>query len=83
MAGLRDLAMALHPEATDARAAFDNAISIAENLDDPVFDGVATTEGRQRALELERAILSAKLAVETDIGAALGLTVGFNSKDGD
>lgn len=83
LTGMRDLAMALHPPATEARAAFDHAIALAENLDDPVFDGVASPEGRQRALELERAVLSAKLAVETDIGAPLGLSVGFNSKDGD
>lgn len=83
LTGLRDLAMALRPEAAEARAAFDKAIAIAENLDDPVFDGVATPEGRKRALELERAVLSTKLAVETDIGAPLGLSVGFNSKDGD
>lgn len=83
LAGLRDLAMAIHPAATDARTAFDHAITLAETLDDPVFDAVATPEGRERALELERAVLSAKLAVETDIGGALGLSVGFNSKDGD
>lgn len=83
LTGLRDLAMALRPEAAEARAAFDKAIGIAENLEDPIFDGVANPDGRKRALELERAILSAKLAVETDIGAPLGLSVGFNSKDGD
>lgn len=82
LTGLRDLAMGLH-SAPDVQLAFDHAISLAEDLDDPVFDGVANAEGRKRALELERAVLSAKLAVETDIGAELGLTVGFNSKDGD
>lgn len=83
LAGMRDLAMALHPDAAEVREAFDEAIEIAENLDDPIFDGVADPEGRKRALALERAVWSAKLAVETDIGAALGLSVGFNSKDGD
>lgn len=81
--GMRDLAMALRPEAQKARAAFDKAIAEAEALDDPVFEGVADPDGRKRALAVERAVWSAKLAVESDIGEALGLSVGFNSKDGD
>lgn len=83
LTGLRDLAMALRPEAEKARTAFDAAIATAEGLDDPIFAGVADPEARTRAVALKRAVLTAKLAVETDIGGPMGLSVGFNSKDGD
>lgn len=81
--GLRDAAMALHPEATAVGQKLDEAIAIAQGMNDPTLDGVADPEGRKRALALARAVLSAKLAVETDIGMALGIGVGFNSTDGD
>ncbi|WBU61061.1 imelysin family protein [Paracoccus albus] len=83
LTGLRDAAMALHPEAAAVQQKFDEAIAIAQEMNDPTLAGVADPEGRKRALALARAVLTAKLAVETDIGMTLGIGVGFNSTDGD
>lgn len=83
LTGLRDLAMALHPSADKARDSLDSAIRLSQELDDPVFDGLGNPEGHARIMDLKRAVLTAKRTVESDIGSELGLTVGFNSQDGD
>ncbi len=81
--GLRDLALALHPDAPQTRAAFNRALSLADDLDDPVLAGVSTPQGRLKVEILQQAVQSAQAAVETEIGAALGVSAGFNAKDGD
>lgn len=81
--GIRDMALALYPDASRSAAAFDAALSRAESLDDPVFDGAAEPEGRRQLIALQRAIRQTRNIVEEEIGQALGLTLGFNSLDGD
>ena len=81
--GLRDLALALHPDAPQTRAAFDRALRLAADLDDPVLAGVADPQGRLKVEVLQQAVQSAQDAVLAEIGPALGVSTGFNSKDGD
>ncbi|WBU64996.1 imelysin family protein [Paracoccus aerodenitrificans] len=81
--GMRDMALAIRPDAVDTRAGFDQAIDLARQIDDPILAGVAEPEKRVRIVELQNAVRAAKRAVETEIGEALGLSVGFNSRDGD
>lgn len=81
--GMRDLAAALLPDSPETQAAFARAIELAEHLDDPVFSGVAEPSGRLKVEILQQAVQTAQAAVEAEIGGALGLSVGFNAKDGD
>lgn len=83
LTGLRDVALALHAEAPQTRAAFDRALNRAEGLDDPVFAGVADPQRRLKIEILQQAVEAARIAVETEIGPALGVSAGFNSRDGD
>lgn len=83
LTGLRDLALALHPGAPQTRLAFDRALSLAAELDDPVLAGVSDPQGRLRVEVLQQAVQAARAAVETEIGPALGVSTGFNAKDGD
>ncbi|MFV0409582.1 MAG: imelysin family protein [Paracoccus sp. (in: a-proteobacteria)] len=81
--GMRDYALALYPDAPATASAFERAIAMAENLEDPALAGAADPRGRARIVALQYAVRDAKYAVETEIGEALGLDVGFNSQDGD
>ncbi|MFI0394702.1 imelysin family protein [Paracoccus jiaweipingae] len=81
--GMRDLTLALHPDAPRSRAGFDRALALAEALDDPVFAGAADPQKRLHIEVLQQAIKATREAVQAEIGGALGLSVGFNAKDGD
>lgn len=81
--GMRDLALALHTPAPQTETAFARALGLAAELDDPVFAGVAAPASRLRVEALQQAVLAARDAVEAEIGGALGVSVGFNAKDGD
>ena len=83
LTGLRDLALALHPDAPQTRAAFDRALSLAAELDDPVLAGVSNPQGRLKVEILQQAVQAAQAAAEAEIGTALGVSTGFNAKDGD
>lgn len=83
LTGQRDVALALHPDAPQTRAAFDRALALAADLDDPVFAGAADSQKRLKIEILQQAVTATREAVEAEIGAALGVTVGFNAKDGD
>ncbi|WP_134725729.1 imelysin family protein [Paracoccus luteus] len=83
LTGLRDMALALYPDAPRTRAAFDRAIGLAERLDDPVFAGVADPSGRLKVEILQQAVQAARAEAEVEIGGGLGLSVGFNAQDGD
>lgn len=80
---MRALSLALYPQATATDAAFQHAITLAEGLDDPVFAGVANPQGRLKVEILQQAIRAAQDRVQAEIGGALGLSMGFNSQDGD
>lgn len=81
--GMRDLTLALHPDSPRSRAAFDRALALASDLDDPVFAGASDPQKRLHIEVLQQAVKTTREAVEAEIGGALGLTVGFNAKDGD
>lgn len=83
LTGLRDLALALHPDAPQTRAAFDHALRLAADLDDPVLAGVSVPQGRLKVEILQQAVQAARDALEAEIGGALGVSAGFNSRDGD
>lgn len=81
---LRDFSEALADvQIPVTEAAFDTALEQAEGLNDPVFAGVDDPTGRLKIEILQQRIQAARRAVEGEIGAALGVTAGFNSADGD
>ncbi len=79
---LRVLATEL-AEAPETDTAFARAIATAEALDDPVFAGVADPGKRFRLEALQQEIAQVQTVAATEIGAALGVSQGFNSQDGD
>jgi uncharacterized protein len=81
--GLRALAVTLDPDVPRTLAAFDHALALAEELDDPVFAGVADPQGRLKVEILQQAIRSARETAIAEMAPALGVTLGFNSADGD
>lgn len=80
---LRAFALALSPDLPHSAAAFDRTIAQAEALDDPAFAGVATPSGHLKAEILQQSIRALRQAVLAELGSQLGVTVGFNSADGD
>jgi len=81
---LRELAQTLadHP-IPETEAAFAAALERAEQLDDPVFAGVASPSGRLRVEALQTLVSEIGSAVAKEIAPELGVSVGFNSADGD
>lgn len=83
----RDLALILaqsDPVAAERlRAAFDEALEIARNLDDPVFAGVAEVQGRFDVEILQQRIVALRNLAAQEIGPSLGVVAGFNALDGD
>lgn len=71
---------ALQARIAARRAAFDTR---AAALDDPALAGVATPEGRIRIEALGTELDALRRLVETELGAHLGVTTGFNALDGD
>lgn len=81
---LRDLAVTLSDRPLPVtEAAFDTAQATAASLDDPRLQGVNNPQGRLKAEILQQQIRAIRDAVLAEIGGDLGLTAGFNSKDGD
>lgn len=81
---LRDLAVTLADgPVPQTEAAFGRAIAEAEALDDPRLEGVAEPGSRIRIEALQGRIVDVQAAVAEEIGAPLGVSVGFNAADGD
>lgn len=81
---LRDFANVLSDAPTPkADAAFDRALTAAAALEDPIFAGVADPISRIRVEALQNDVRAISEAVGTEIAPALGVSVGFNSADGD
>ena len=59
------------------------AVRLARNLDDPLFEGVATPTGRLRLEQDQQAIRAVSQAMLQFVGPALGVSQGFNALDGD
>lgn len=84
LAAATKLAQSLSPAgAPQTFAALAEARQLAETLDDPIFDAVATPAGRARLLALRTAIHHAGEYAKGEIGSELGVSAGFNSLDGD
>jgi predicted lipoprotein len=80
---LRDLASTLSPDSPKTLAAFDHALDLASNLDDPTLATIADPQGRLKVEILQQAVRATRDAALAEIGPALGVTLGFNSQDGD
>lgn len=81
---LQDFARTLSDQPTpETDAAFDRALTAARALEDPVFAGVADPLGRIRVEALQNDVRAVLETVGEEIAPALGVTVGFNSADGD
>ena len=87
LASLRELAGLLAGGDAELAArmdhAFETALERANRLDDPVFAGVATPQGRLRVEVLQQAIRAVRTEARQAMGPALGVAAGFNSLDGD
>lgn len=84
LAALRQMAALLaDPPPADTLKAFDHALDVAARLDDPVFAGVDTPQGRLKVEVLQQAVRAARTAAIEEIGPSLGVSAGFNSADGD
>lgn len=64
-------------------AAFDHALDRASRLDDPVFSGVATPQGRLRVEVVQQAVQAIRAEANEYLGPSLGVAAGFNALDGD
>jgi len=62
---------------------FDLALNRIETLDDPLFAGVATPQGRIAVEALQSRIREAAMTAQAELAPALGVTLTFNSLDGD
>lgn len=80
---LSGLAQTLSPDSPRSLAALDRAIALAQDLEDPVFDGISDPQGRLRVEILQQAVRAARDAAVAEIGPSLGVSVGFNAQDGD
>lgn len=80
---LRGFAQTLSPDLPQSMAAFDRAITLAEALEDPVFAGVADPSGHLKVEILQQSVRALRQAVIAELGGQLGVSVGFNSADGD
>jgi len=84
---LRDLAR--HLSVTDAdlsariEGRFDKAMMQLNDLDDPIFTGVAEPQARLKVEVLQQSVDAIRALVTEEIGPALGVAAGFNSLDGD
>lgn len=80
---LRDLAQRLSPDSPKTLAAFDKALALATDLDDPALDSITDPQGWLKLEILQQAVRATREAAIAEIGPALGVSLGFNSQDGD
>lgn len=80
---LRAMVATLTPDVPQTMAGFDRAIDLAEKLQDPVFAGVATPQGRLRVEILQQAVTSLRDTALAELGPELDVGIGFNAADGD
>jgi uncharacterized protein len=69
--------------ATAIRGTLEEAIAIAEALPMPLADAVLDETARPQVQRLYELVNAARDHVGAELGAALGLNMGFNSLDGD
>jgi predicted lipoprotein len=64
-------------------SAYDRALDLVADLDDPDFSGVSDPSGRFRVEILQQAVDRIREILTYDLAPALGVTAGFNALDGD
>jgi len=69
--------------AADLRAAFDRADTVAARAPRPMVEAVADPARRLGVGAVATAVRDVRAALARDVGAALGVTLGFNALDGD
>ncbi|GAB4258580.1 MAG: imelysin family protein [Pararhodobacter sp.] len=67
----------------DLARRFASTLEAARTLDDPVFAGVATPQGRLRLEALQQRVQDIRDRLRASLGPALGVAAGFNALDGD
>jgi len=67
----------------EADAALERVREAAARIEDPAFQDVTEPQARLRVEVLQQAVSSLSGAIQTEIGARLGIAPGFNSQDGD
>lgn len=80
---LRDLAQTLSSQTPQTFAAFEHALMLAQDLDDPTFANVADPQGRLKVEILQQAVRATRDTAIAELAPALGVSLGFNSQDGD
>ena len=87
VAGSGGLALKLARDNPDLMNRLDNSLSRfaagMAALDDPVFMGVLTPQGRFRIEVLLTELNGIRRIVDRDLGPNLGVAAGFNALDGD
>lgn len=83
LAATRELAQLIAQGNEAVDQAFVAALRRAEDLDDPVFAGVADPRGRFDVEVLQQSIEAIRDILAQDVGPSLGIAAGFNSLDGD
>lgn len=71
------------PLATTLGGAFDETLSQASALNDPVFAGVASPQTRLKVEILQQSITGLRNRITSSLGPHLGVSAGFNALDGD
>jgi|TARA_R110002051_G_scaffold103335_2_gene175113 predicted lipoprotein len=67
----------------EADAALERVREAAARIEDPAFQDVTDPQARLRVEVLQQAVRSLSGAIQSEIGARLGIAPGFNSQDGD
>lgn len=80
---LRALSQELSPEGSRTLAAFDKAIALAMALDDPILETVTDPHGHLKLEIVQQAVRATRDTAIAELAPALGVTLGFNSADGD
>lgn len=70
-------------ELPETDAEMDRVREAAARIEDPAFEDVTDPQARLRVEVLQQAVRSLNAAIQTEIGARLGIAPGFNSQDGD
>lgn len=80
---MRQMVETLSPGVPQTLAAFDQAIGLAETLDDPVFAGVAVPPNRLKVEILQQAVQQIRQVILSELAPEMKVGIGFNAADGD
>lgn len=86
LASHADLIKALVPDVQDAPTTYDGLTRVQARiaaLDDPDLSGVSDPQERFNIEALHTSLSALHTAIQTELGTALGVTIGLNSLDGD